>query len=199
MRDAGGQLAERGKLFGLNEAVLRRSQFLKRLRQFAGTSFNAFEQTHVFDCNHGLIRESCYQINFTLHKRVHSTARQRDNADRFALPHEWYAYNRAYTSYLSLWLFLIKRISPGIVDSDDLSAHGGTADGRPRSRCNWRLLLDLQIRRIDTMAGRKAVDFTLWSKDHRLISTAEPRRSVYNALKDWLQLELGAADDAKYL
>jgi hypothetical protein len=45
------------------------------------------------------------------------------------------------------------------------------------------------------MAGRKAVDFTLWSKDHRLISLAEPRRSVRDTLKDGLQFELGAADD----
>jgi hypothetical protein len=48
------------------------------------------------------------------------------------------------------------------------------------------LALDLQIRWIDTMAGRKAVDFTLWSKDHRLISPAEPRRSVRDTLKDGL-------------
>src|SRR5262249_28362005 len=37
--DPGGQLAERGKLLRLDEAVLRGPQILQRLRQFARTSF----------------------------------------------------------------------------------------------------------------------------------------------------------------
>ena len=35
MRDAGGELAERGELLGLDQAVLRGAQILERLRQFA--------------------------------------------------------------------------------------------------------------------------------------------------------------------
>jgi hypothetical protein len=36
------------------------------------------------------------------------------------------------------------------------------------------------------MAGRKAVDFTLWSKDHGLFCTAEPRCRIDHALQDGL-------------
>ena len=43
VRDAGGQLSERGQLLGLHQAVLRGAQFFQRLRQFAGTGFHFFE------------------------------------------------------------------------------------------------------------------------------------------------------------
>ena len=49
VRDAGGELTERGELLRLNQAVLCGTQFLQRLRQFARARFNAFEQAGVFN------------------------------------------------------------------------------------------------------------------------------------------------------
>ena len=55
VRDAGGQLAERGEFLGLHQAVLRGAQVLQRLRQFAGAGLHAFEQPRVLDGQHGLV------------------------------------------------------------------------------------------------------------------------------------------------
>ena len=43
VRDASGQLAERGELLRLDEAVLGGAQVLQRFRQFAGAGFHVFE------------------------------------------------------------------------------------------------------------------------------------------------------------
>ena len=57
VRDAGGELTERGKLLRLHQAILRGAQVLQRLRQLARARFHAFEQPHVLDCDCRLIRE----------------------------------------------------------------------------------------------------------------------------------------------
>ena len=41
VRDAGGELAERGELFGLHQAILRGAQFFERLRQSLVRSRNS--------------------------------------------------------------------------------------------------------------------------------------------------------------
>jgi hypothetical protein len=52
--DAGGHLAERGELLGLNQAVLRGSQFFQRFRQFASARLYALEQADVLDRGSGI-------------------------------------------------------------------------------------------------------------------------------------------------
>ena len=47
VRDAGGQLTERGQLLRLDQAVLRGAQILQRLRQFAGTA-STFSNRRAF-------------------------------------------------------------------------------------------------------------------------------------------------------
>ena len=66
VRDAGGQLTERGELLGLDQAVLRGAQVLQRLRQFAGAGLDAFEQAHVLDRDHRLVGEGLQQLNGAL-------------------------------------------------------------------------------------------------------------------------------------
>ena len=63
MRDARGELAERGELLGLNQAVLRGPQLLQRLCQFTRTRFNVFEQAGILNREHRLCRERLKQIN----------------------------------------------------------------------------------------------------------------------------------------
>ena len=48
VRDAGGELTERGELFGLHQAVLCGAQVLQRFRQFAGAGLHIFEQVARF-------------------------------------------------------------------------------------------------------------------------------------------------------
>ena len=55
VRDAGGELTERGELLCLHQAVLRGAQILQRLRQFARAGLHAFKQAHILDCDRGLV------------------------------------------------------------------------------------------------------------------------------------------------
>ena len=55
VRDAGGQLPERGELLRLHQAVLRGAQLLQRLRQFARAGLDVFKQPHILDRDRGLV------------------------------------------------------------------------------------------------------------------------------------------------
>ena len=63
VRDASGQLTERGELLCLDQAVLRGAQILQRLRQFARASFHAFEQARILDRHHRLVGKGLQQID----------------------------------------------------------------------------------------------------------------------------------------
>ena len=49
VRDAGGQLAKRGELLGLDQPLLRGPELLERFRQFPGARFDVLEQARVLD------------------------------------------------------------------------------------------------------------------------------------------------------
>ena len=63
VRDAGGELAERGELLGLDKAILCGAQFFQRHRQFARAGFHAFKQARILNREHRLCRERLKQIN----------------------------------------------------------------------------------------------------------------------------------------
>src|SRR5215207_4795832 len=54
VRDAGGQLAKRGELLGLDQPLLRRPELLERFRQFPGAGLYVLEQACVLDSKNGL-------------------------------------------------------------------------------------------------------------------------------------------------
>ena len=66
VRDAGGELAERSKLLGLHQAVLRGAQVFERKRQFPGALLHLFEQPHVLDGDDGLVGEGLHQFDLAL-------------------------------------------------------------------------------------------------------------------------------------
>ena len=162
--------------------------------------FDAFEQPHVLDGDDRLVGERRHQVDLALGKRVNPAPCQPDDADRLAFAHERHADHRANPSDLGVLLLLVEWIGPCVVDPNDSAVHGGTADDRSRPRHNRRLSLDFQISRRNK-AGRRPRTDKLRPPvcRSRLLGAAEPRRGVHDTLQDGLQLELGSADDAKYL
>jgi hypothetical protein len=79
--DAGGELAERGELLGLNEPVLGGAQLLQRSRQFAGACFDAFVQPRVMNGHRRLRGERLHQVNGTWRKRARRAASHHQHAD----------------------------------------------------------------------------------------------------------------------
>ena len=63
MSNTGGELAERGELFRLDQAVLRDPQVLQRFDQIMRAGFHAFEQARILDRQHRLRRKRLKQIN----------------------------------------------------------------------------------------------------------------------------------------
>ena len=58
VRDAGGELAERGQLFGLHQTVLRGAEVVQRGGKLLGARLHLVEQPHILDRDHRLVGES---------------------------------------------------------------------------------------------------------------------------------------------
>jgi hypothetical protein len=71
VRDAGGELAERGELFGLNQAILRGAQILQRGGQLARARLHAVKQPHVLDCDCRLVSKGCNQLDLLIREWPH--------------------------------------------------------------------------------------------------------------------------------
>ena len=63
VRDAGGQLTERGELLGLDQPLLCGSKLLERFRQFACPGFDILEQARILDREHRLAGEGLEQVD----------------------------------------------------------------------------------------------------------------------------------------
>src|ERR1700676_1462494 len=85
VRDTGGELAERGQLLSLHETILCGPQIFQRSSQFARSGFHAFEQTHILNCNRGLVGKNRDQCNLLIREWTHLAACQGQNADRSSL------------------------------------------------------------------------------------------------------------------
>ena len=70
VRDAGGELAERGELLRLHQAVLRSAQVFQRSGQLARARLHLVEQSHVFDRDHRLIGEGLTELDLFIGERA---------------------------------------------------------------------------------------------------------------------------------
>ena len=61
--DAGGELAERGELFRLDQPVLRLAQVVERGGELARARLHLVEQAHVFDRDDRLVGESLHDFD----------------------------------------------------------------------------------------------------------------------------------------
>ena len=86
VRDAGGELAERGELFGLHQAILRGAQVVERLRQIVGALPQFLEQPRIFDRNHGLAGKTAQQRDLLFVERQNLATVDSNGADQFVCP-----------------------------------------------------------------------------------------------------------------
>ncbi|HJZ17685.1 MAG TPA: hypothetical protein VJ251_19955, partial [Stellaceae bacterium] len=81
MGDAGGQLAKRGELFGLHQAILCGAQILQRRAQIVGALAQLVQQPGIFDGDHGLCGETLHQRDLLFGERAHLLTIDADYAD----------------------------------------------------------------------------------------------------------------------
>ena len=68
MRDARGELAERGQLLGLHQAILRGAQVVQRLGQVVRALAQLVEKPGILDGDHGLGGEILHQRDLPLYR-----------------------------------------------------------------------------------------------------------------------------------
>ena len=88
VRDAGGELAERGELLRLHQAILGGAQILKRRGQFARARLDLVEQPHVLDRDDSLVGECRDQLDLLVGERARFPALQREHPDDRSFPRQ---------------------------------------------------------------------------------------------------------------
>ncbi|MEY9528684.1 hypothetical protein ABIF70_009825 [Bradyrhizobium japonicum] len=81
VRDAGGELAERGQLFGLDQTVLRGAQIVERSGELPRAVLHLVEQAGVLDRDHGLVGKGLEQADRLVRERAGLAARHADGSD----------------------------------------------------------------------------------------------------------------------
>jgi len=84
MGDASGELAERGQLLGLHQAILRGAEFVDQGGELIRSRLHLVEQPHIFNRDHGLVGEAGDKFNLAICEGNWLAARQRKCADRLS-------------------------------------------------------------------------------------------------------------------
>jgi len=82
----GGELAERGELLGLHQAILRGAQIVEGFAQIGGALAQFPQQACVFDRDHGLLGEIAEQVDLLVVKEADLLAIDGDHANDFVVP-----------------------------------------------------------------------------------------------------------------
>ena len=69
MRNARSVLTQRSQFLCLHQAILGRSQFFQRFRQFARAFLHTFKQANIFDCNRRLVGKGRDELDLFVGKR----------------------------------------------------------------------------------------------------------------------------------
>src|SRR5262249_23347928 len=137
VRNAGGELTQRGQLLCLHQAVLRGTQIFKGGPEFAGSCLHALEQAHILDRDHRLIGKNADKIDLLLRKGLDHRPRQKHGANRNTFAHEWNTERSAKTANL----LCVKQNKFGVGENvrhmDDFALQGSTTA--------HRAALDLQV------------------------------------------------------
>src|SRR5688572_6027528 len=91
VRDAGGELAKRGKLLSLDEAILGGPEIFERARKLLRARLHLLKQTDIRHRNHRLVGEGLDELDLPVGKRLDSFAEKHDHADDMAILEERHA------------------------------------------------------------------------------------------------------------
>ena len=137
--DTGGQLAERSKLLGLHQAILRGTQFFQRLAEIVGTLAQFVKQPRVLDGDDRLRGEIFHQCNLLFRKWPHIPTVKRHYPDQLGVLHHRNGAHRPDAGLVDAGdhpriAVAIGRLGRQIVDQDGTASGDGAPerDVRPR-------------------------------------------------------------------
>ena len=94
--DAGGELAERGELLRLDQAVLRLAQVVERGGELLRARLHLVEQARILDRDDGLVGEGLHSVDLSLVKRPRLQSHQHQGAFYAVVAQEGHPEGRAH-------------------------------------------------------------------------------------------------------
>ena len=196
MRDAGGELAERGELLRLHQAVLRISQVFQRSGELARARLHLVEQSYVFNRDHRLIREGLNELDLFSGERVHLITADRECADGLVLPEQRNGQNRPVTKP-QREIRAIGELVFGFLKVVDVNRRtfnkGASGDPAAPDRPFHEVNRNGAVMRSD-LEG-----VTLAQQNNRIVGLAEPRHRFCQRVENGLKIERRAADDLEHV
>ncbi len=134
MRDARRELAERGELLGLDQAILRGAQFLDRLGELLGARLRLLEEPHILDGDHGLVGEGLQKLDLAFVERPHLLARHDEDADRHPFAQERHAEIRPIVAEALIFARGVVRVGEHVGNLDGFAFERDAPRGAVRAR-----------------------------------------------------------------
>ena len=199
VRNAGGELAERGELFGLHEPVLRLAQIVERLLELARARLNFVEQADVLDRNHGLIGEGFEKLDLPFVERTHGLPRDDEPANRLAAAHQRRRKQRPVVAAGLVAGLRVFGVGENIGDMDRLSVASCSRDAAARAgRQGMGSRKSLHFC-AETVIRDKMIVVAAPLKDGRPVAVAEFCRRSRQRVEHCLQIERRAADNLQHI
>ena len=135
--DPGGELAKRGELLRLHQAILRGAQVLERGGQFARAPLHLVEQAHVLDRDHRLVGEGLDQLDLLVGERPHGFTLQNDHPDGDSFAQQGDSQHRVNTANFCCAGHFEIRVCQDVGNVNDSTLRYRTANDRPAPRRYW--------------------------------------------------------------
>ncbi len=199
VRDAGGELAERGKLFGLHQAILRGAQFVERCGELFRARLYLIEQPHVFNSDNGLVGEGLNQFDLLLREWPYPVARKDENTHRHTLSKERDAKDRAVPSELLVFARAVFGVGEHIDNMDGLALQRHARCHGVASSLEGMRFCELFKFGWVSEVRRPAIEIAVALEDGRLVGLAEAGSRLDERIEHRLQVERRAADDFQHI
>ncbi|MCY1534683.1 hypothetical protein D9M68_700640 [compost metagenome] len=195
MRNSGSQLSERGKLFRLDQSVLRRLEFFEGVRQFLGSCPHFLKKAHILDGNHGLVGKGRCQLDLLVREWPHGGTGQCEHPDRASLAQERHAkYGTKPAKSLRFRHGVLGIVEDvGHLNRPDLKQ--GSPDYAPAPRLQRERSEILVEFLREAVAGDWIMRVTDRPGHRRHVRLAKTGSGRHQSIQNRLQVERGAADD----
>ena len=137
--DAGGELAERGQLLGLHQAILRGAEIFEGQRELPGALLHLLEQANVLDRDRCLVGKRGHKFDLLLGKRPDFDPGQGEDADRRPFPQHRDAQNCTKVPPSLGLIERVFRIGQDIGNVDHMPFKQGSSTRGPPIRLNWQI------------------------------------------------------------
>ena len=199
MGDAGGELAEGGELFRLDQPVLRLAQVVERGGELLRARLHLVEQAHVFHSDDRLVGESLDDLDLALGEKAGLRTGEDNGAEDPLIAHQRHAEQRPRIRRRRLEVRIVVLVRLDVGDVLNLAGQQNAPAAGAATRLLRVLPEVLNEIFIQARIGFEVERLALLQVDDAVVRIAQLLRRADERVQHRLQIERRAADDLQHV